>query len=122
MLPPDSPQLARQLAGLRDPEGLWSPTGLRSLAASSTLYQAHNTEHDGPYWRGAVWMNVNFLALAALQHYGQVQTLQLRCICSRQPKCPLQQASERANVTVSMHLSFASLSATLSCCRACQRR
>lgn len=72
MLPPDSPQLGRQLGALKDPQGLWSPAGLRSLSASSTLYQARNTEHDPPYWRGAVWMNVNFLALATLQHYAQV--------------------------------------------------
>ena len=73
MLPPDSPQLGRQLRGLRDPQGLWSSVGLRSLAASSTLYRRHNTEHDAPYWRGPVWMNINFLALAALDYYAQVR-------------------------------------------------
>ena len=72
LVPPDAPQLPSQLAALRDPEGVWSPHGLRSLSMGSTLYKAYNTEHDGPYWRGPIWINLNYLALAALQHYAQV--------------------------------------------------
>ena len=72
MLPPDAAQLPSQLAALRDPEGVWSLHGLRSLSRGSTMYKAHNTEHDGPYWRGPIWINLNYLALAALQHYAQV--------------------------------------------------
>ncbi|KAK1332943.1 hypothetical protein QTO34_006474 [Cnephaeus nilssonii] len=49
------------------------PFGLRSLAASSPFYGQRNSEHDPPYWRGAVWLNVNYLALGALHHYGHLK-------------------------------------------------
>eukprot|EP00887_Chlorella_sp_A99_P004738 scaffold4.g4738.t1 len=71
LLPAGSAELGRQLELLRDPGLLWTPYGLRSLAASASLYQARNTEHDPPYWRGAIWINVNLMAVQAraLRHY-----------------------------------------------------
>ncbi|KAM3955537.1 LOW QUALITY PROTEIN: mannosyl-oligosaccharide glucosidase [Aphomia sociella] len=69
VLRPDSDKLGKILENLDKPDLLWSPYGLRSLSRSSPLYMQRNTQHDPPYWRGQVWLNVNYLALAALQHY-----------------------------------------------------
>uniref|UniRef100_H0WBE6 Mannosyl-oligosaccharide glucosidase n=1 Tax=Cavia porcellus TaxID=10141 RepID=H0WBE6_CAVPO len=73
LLDPNSPRLGPLLDVLADSHHLWSPFGLRSLAASSPFYGQRNSEHDPPYWRGAVWLNINYLALGALYHYGHLE-------------------------------------------------
>lgn len=73
LLTPNSDQLGYILSDLKDESLLWTPYGLRSLARSSPLYQKHNTEHDPPYWRGAIWININYLAVRSLYHYGHVE-------------------------------------------------
>ncbi|KAJ7470519.1 glycoside hydrolase [Mycena latifolia] len=61
LLPPSSPHLGPMLDALRDPEQLWSPYGLRSLSASHPEFgQGEN------YWKGPVWVQMNYLALRAL--------------------------------------------------------
>lgn len=70
LIPETAPELKAQLEKLRRQDLLWTPYGLRSLAATSTLYAVRNTEHDPPYWRGAIWMNLNYLVLDSLRRYG----------------------------------------------------
>ncbi|KAL6757456.1 glycoside hydrolase [Haematococcus lacustris] len=69
ILPPGSPRLGELFVHINASELLWTSFGLRSLSAASSLYRQHNTLHDPPYWRGQVWVNINFLALSALKYY-----------------------------------------------------
>ncbi|POM79012.1 Mannosyl-oligosaccharide glucosidase [Phytophthora palmivora] len=74
VLPPDSPKLLALLKQITDPAQLWSPFGLRSLSTQDQFYEQENAPGDNPYWRGAIWMNANYLALDALHHYAQLST------------------------------------------------
>ena len=61
LIPPDSPRLGSVLDLMRDPDHLWSPFGLRSLSAS---HREFGTGEN--YWKGPVWIQMNYLALQAL--------------------------------------------------------
>ncbi|KAF9466429.1 glycoside hydrolase [Collybia nuda] len=61
LLPTSAPQLGDILDLLRDPAHLWSPYGLRSLSAAHPEFgQGEN------YWKGPIWVQMNYLALGAL--------------------------------------------------------
>ena len=70
---PQSPHLESVIRDMTNPKKLFTPYGLRSLSKSSSLYLARNTEHDPPYWRGPIWININYLAVRALKHYSTVE-------------------------------------------------
>lgn len=71
IIPADSPILEKHLDLIQDEKLLWTEYGLRSLATTSSMYMKRNTEHDPPYWRGPVWINLNYLILGSLHHYSQ---------------------------------------------------
>ncbi|KAJ8078522.1 Processing alpha glucosidase I [Marasmius tenuissimus] len=61
LVPADSPHLGAILDLVRDPEELWSSYGIRSLSKSHPEFgQGEN------YWKGPIWMPMNYLALSAL--------------------------------------------------------
>ncbi|KAL8867841.1 MAG: hypothetical protein Q9174_005396 [Haloplaca sp. 1 TL-2023] len=55
------PNLGAILDLIQDPEELWSPHGLRSLSQRD-----HNYGTGENYWRGAVWVNINYMVLERL--------------------------------------------------------
>ncbi|EGT46576.1 hypothetical protein CAEBREN_00304 [Caenorhabditis brenneri] len=69
MIPSKSKTLKTILDKIRDPNILWTNYGLRSISRSSPYYAARNTEHDPPYWRGYIWININYMVLSSLRHY-----------------------------------------------------
>ncbi|KAJ3808205.1 glycoside hydrolase [Lentinula lateritia] len=63
LLSPDSPHLGAILDVVRDPEQLWSDYGLRSLSASHPEYGTGEN-----YWKGPIWVQMNYLVLGALHN------------------------------------------------------
>jgi mannosyl-oligosaccharide glucosidase len=61
LVPADSPHLSALLDMMADPDHLWSPHGLRSLSRSDEFYSTGEN-----YWRGPIWVNMNYLALSSL--------------------------------------------------------
>ncbi|KAJ1547706.1 Processing alpha glucosidase I, partial [Nowakowskiella sp. JEL0078] len=57
----DSEYLLHTLELIRNEQELWTPYGLASLSQSDSLF-----ESDEDYWRGAIWMNINYLVLSSL--------------------------------------------------------
>ncbi|KAI8912787.1 glycoside hydrolase [Gorgonomyces haynaldii] len=63
LLPPDSPKLGALLDLIYDPQQLWSPYGICSLSKSDVFFgQGEN------YWRGPIWININYLVLQSLHN------------------------------------------------------
>uniref|UniRef100_A0AC34RQP4 Glycosyl hydrolase family 63 C-terminal domain-containing protein n=1 Tax=Panagrolaimus sp. JU765 TaxID=591449 RepID=A0AC34RQP4_9BILA len=51
---------------------MWTSFGLRSVSKRSRYYDAYNTDTAAPYWRGPIWININYLALEALHYYSSI--------------------------------------------------
>ncbi|PQE21597.1 mannosyl-oligosaccharide glucosidase protein [Rutstroemia sp. NJR-2017a WRK4] len=61
-----SDKLGHILNLLGDEEELWSEYGIRSLSKKDEFYGTNEN-----YWRGPIWMNMNYLAVSQLLKYAQ---------------------------------------------------
>ncbi|KAJ3411945.1 Processing alpha glucosidase I [Chytridiales sp. JEL 0842] len=61
LVPNDSPKIEHFLSLIRDEKHLWTPYGLRSLSASDEFFGTGEN-----YWRGPIWININYLTVRAL--------------------------------------------------------
>ncbi|KAG0648184.1 putative mannosyl-oligosaccharide glucosidase [Hyphodiscus hymeniophilus] len=66
LIDPKSEKLGHVLQLLGDEEELWSEYGIRSLSKKDDFYGTGEN-----YWRGPVWMNMNYLAVSQLLKYAQ---------------------------------------------------
>jgi mannosyl-oligosaccharide glucosidase len=65
LIPFDSPKLGAILNVVRDPNGMWSDYGVCSLSKQDSFFGM-----DENYWRGPIWINMNYLLLQSLsRHY-----------------------------------------------------
>lgn len=64
----DTEKLDAVIKSISDPSRLWSEYGIRSLSKQDSKF------HQGEdYWRGHIWININYLTLEALLHYGKAE-------------------------------------------------
>lgn len=61
-----SEKLLPLLEMISDPNQLWTPYGIRSLSASDEYFGTAEN-----YWRGPIWININYMILKALKSYGE---------------------------------------------------
>jgi mannosyl-oligosaccharide glucosidase len=61
LVPADSPRLKAILDLISDPSELWSDYGIRSLSKKNEYYGT-----DENYWRGPIWVNINYLIVKNL--------------------------------------------------------
>ncbi|RKF60969.1 putative mannosyl-oligosaccharide glucosidase [Erysiphe neolycopersici] len=66
LIEPTSDKLGHILDLLSDPDELWSKFGIRSLSKKSEFYGTAEN-----YWRGSIWLNINYLVVSQLLRYAQ---------------------------------------------------
>lgn len=66
LVPHDSDHILHVLKLIADPEQLFSPYGIRSLSKQDPYFR-----QGEDYWRGKVWINVNYLILDSLLYYSE---------------------------------------------------
>ncbi|KAK9432562.1 glycoside hydrolase [Lipomyces doorenjongii] len=60
-------KVGKVVRGLRDPDRLWSEFGIRSLSKRDAAFGLGEN-----YWRGSIWINMNYMILSALRNYFKI--------------------------------------------------
>ena len=55
------------------PTLLKTPYGIASLSKDDRFYHRANAPGDAAYWRGPIWINLNYLIAGALHHYAHAE-------------------------------------------------
>jgi len=63
LVPHDSPKLVHILEVIQNPNKLWSNYGILSLSRKDVYFGTSEN-----YWRGPIWINMNYLLLASLHN------------------------------------------------------
>lgn len=64
-LTPDNEKIGKILEMISNPNELWTEFGIRSLSKSDEYFGTGEN-----YWRGPIWINMNYLIVKALHYYG----------------------------------------------------
>ena len=62
LIPSNSERLEHIYKEIKNENGIWSPFGLRSLSKSDPFFGTSEN-----YWRGKIWINLNYLVLSSLR-------------------------------------------------------
>jgi mannosyl-oligosaccharide glucosidase len=65
LLSPESKRLKATIDLIKNPQELWTSHGVLSLSQSDKYFGTGEN-----YWRGPIWINVNFLILKSLKTVG----------------------------------------------------
>merc|ERR1719445_2125095 len=57
-------QAKRMVKVLEDPTQLWTPYPMPVISKADSRFNPEN------YWRGPVWININYLTILGLENYG----------------------------------------------------
>ncbi|XP_054163075.1 mannosyl-oligosaccharide glucosidase-like [Oppia nitens] len=73
LIEPNNTRLGHVLDIIGNSSQMGSPYGLSSLSKTSFYYNKWNSQWGSPYWRGPIWININYLVLRSLHYYGSLK-------------------------------------------------
>lgn len=73
LLPLESEELKYLLDSIENESLLMTESyGLRSISKSDIFYNQESALYNEPYWRGQIWLPINYLAVSSLHYYSNI--------------------------------------------------